>query len=320
MAHRHRRGRASLTEIDPTTLIRSSPQSGPSGIHRDVGALRPRSRGNERKEAHSIGMFSLQVDRMAKPTTSDYTRGALYGLAAVCIWAGFIVVSRLGVRTSLTPWDVAAIRFAVAGLLLLPYALKKGLALDRLGWLGVAAIVTGCGAPMVLLVNSGLLFAPAAHAGALFPGVMPLMVAILAAVILKEGFTLQKSVGLALIAAGAVGIVGGTGRDRHRAERRPRAVSRGGAGLGRLHGRHAARAARRPPCRHHRRGRLARALSAGLRVDRGRPRLQRAALRYCASGRGAGRADRHRGAAPLWTHGRPARRHAARLSSPSLRQ
>ena len=63
---------------------------------------------------------------MAKPTTSDYTRGALYGPRAVCIWAGFIVVSRLGVRTSLTPGDVAAIRFAVAGSLLLPYALKKG--------------------------------------------------------------------------------------------------------------------------------------------------------------------------------------------------
>jgi drug/metabolite transporter (DMT)-like permease len=148
---------------------------------------------------------------MAKPTTSNYTRGALYGLAAVCIWAGFIVVSRLGVRTSLTPWDVAAIRFAVAGLLLLPYAMRQGLALDRLGWLGVAAIVAGCGAPMVLLVNAGLLFAPAAHAGALFPGVTPLMVAILAAAILKEAFTIQKSVGLVLIAAGAVGIVCGTG-------------------------------------------------------------------------------------------------------------
>ena len=142
---------------------------------------------------------------MANPTTSDYARGALYGLAAVCIWAGFIVVSRLGVRSSLTPWDVAAIRFAVAGLLLLPYAMRKGLALDRLGWVGVGAIVTGCGAPMVLLVNAGLLFAPAAHAGALFPGVMPLMVAILAAAILKEAFTLQKSVGLVLIAAGALG-------------------------------------------------------------------------------------------------------------------
>jgi drug/metabolite transporter (DMT)-like permease len=145
------------------------------------------------------------------PTTSAYTRGALYGLAAVCIWAGFIVVSRLGVRTSLTPWDVAAIRFAVAGSLLLPYAMSKGLALERLGWIGLACIVVGCGAPMVLLVNAGLLFAPAAHAGALFPGVMPLMVAILAAAILKEAFTIQKRVGFVLIVTGAVGIVWGTG-------------------------------------------------------------------------------------------------------------
>src|SRR5260370_33530605 len=122
-------------------------------------------------------MFSLQVDRMAKPTTSDYTRGALYGLAAVCIWAGFIVVSRLGVRTSLTPWDVAAVRFAVAGLLLLPYALKKGLALDRLGWLGVAAIAAGCGAPMGLPVDVGLPFGAAAHYGAPCPGVMPRILA-----------------------------------------------------------------------------------------------------------------------------------------------
>jgi drug/metabolite transporter (DMT)-like permease len=68
------------------------------------------------------------IKRMLQPTISEYTRGALCGFAAVCIWAGFIVVSRLGVRTSLTPWDIAAIRFAVAGSLLLPYALRKGLA------------------------------------------------------------------------------------------------------------------------------------------------------------------------------------------------
>lgn len=141
-------------------------------------------------------------------TTSNYFRGALYGLSAVCIWAAFIVVSRLGVRTSLTPWDIAAIRFAVAGTFLLPYLRRRGLALDRLGWTGFAAIAIGCGAPMVLLVNAGLLFAPASHAGALFPGVMPLMVAILAAAILKEAFTPQKTGGLILIVLGAVGIVG----------------------------------------------------------------------------------------------------------------
>ena len=60
--------------------------------------------------------------------TSNYLRGVLYGLSAVCIWAAFIVVSRLGVRTSLTPLDVAAIRFGVAGVLLLPYLLNRGLA------------------------------------------------------------------------------------------------------------------------------------------------------------------------------------------------
>jgi drug/metabolite transporter (DMT)-like permease len=82
---------------------------------------------------------------MESPIKSAYTRGAIYGLAAVCIWGAFIVVSRLGVRTSLPPWDVAAIRFSVAGVILLPYLAKKGLALDRLGWTGVTAIVAGFG-------------------------------------------------------------------------------------------------------------------------------------------------------------------------------
>jgi drug/metabolite transporter (DMT)-like permease len=147
---------------------------------------------------------------MQNPTTSEYTRGALYGVAAVSIWASFIVVARLGLRTSLTPWDIAAIRFGVASSLLLPYAASKGLALKRLGWRGLVAIVIGCGAPMVLLANAGLLFAPAAYAGALFPGVTPLMVAILAAAILKEAFTSQKQVGCALIMIGVIGIVWGT--------------------------------------------------------------------------------------------------------------
>src|SRR5882757_7016543 len=97
---------------------------------------------------------------------AEYLRGALYGVAAVTIWSGWIVVARLGLRSSLTPWDIAALRFGVAGLLLLPYVVRKGIAVERLGWIGLAAIVLGGGAP-VLLANAGLLFAPAAHAGAL---------------------------------------------------------------------------------------------------------------------------------------------------------
>jgi drug/metabolite transporter (DMT)-like permease len=142
----------------------------------------------------------------------QYLRGSLYGLAAVSIWSGWIVVARLGLRTSLTPWDIAAMRFGVAGLLLLPYVFNKGLAFDRLGWVGLAAIVLGGAAP-VFLANSGLLFAPVAHAGALFPGVMPLMVAFLAAALLREKFTATKQLGFAFILAGVLAIVWGSGSE-----------------------------------------------------------------------------------------------------------
>src|SRR4030088_77958 len=148
---------------------------------------------------------------MSNPTSAEYTRGALCGLGAACIWAGWIVVARLGLRTSVTPWDIAALRFGVGGLLLLPYLWRKGLAIERLGWIGLAALVLGCGAPMVLLVNAGLLFAPAAHAGALFSGVVPLMVVLLAAPILHEPFTSSKRIGLVLVSLGVIGIVWSTG-------------------------------------------------------------------------------------------------------------
>jgi drug/metabolite transporter (DMT)-like permease len=137
----------------------------------------------------------------------DYIRGALFGLAAVGIWSGWILASRLGIKTNLTPWDIAAIRFAVAGPILLPCLLKKGLAVDRLGWVGLAAILSGGGAPMVLVANAGLVFAPAAHAAALYTGTIPLQVAILAALLLGERFTVWKRLGFALILMGVLGIV-----------------------------------------------------------------------------------------------------------------
>lgn len=148
---------------------------------------------------------------MSKPTTAEYIRGSFYGLAAVGIWASWILAVRLGIRTSLKPWDIVAIRFAVAGLILLPYLLKKGLALDRLGRLGLAAILLGGGAPTVLISYGGLLFAPAAHAASLFTALIPLCVSIVAAVVLGEAFTVAKRIGLVLIVTGVLGIVWGAG-------------------------------------------------------------------------------------------------------------
>src|SRR5258708_28909638 len=100
-------------------------------------------------------------------TNASYAKGALFGLAAVSLWAGNIVVAGLGLRSSLTPWDITAIRFAVAGLVLLPFLVRRGLALDRLGWLGVAAPVPGR-APTVMLATAGPPFSPSSPSCALF--------------------------------------------------------------------------------------------------------------------------------------------------------
>lgn len=148
---------------------------------------------------------------MSQSSPSEYIRGSLYGLGAVGIWASWILAVRLGIRTSLTPWDITAIRFGVAGLILLPYLLKKGLAVDRLGWMGLAAIMLGGGAPLVLASYGGLVFAPAAHAASLFTALIPLYVAIVAAVVLGEAFTVAKRIGLVLIVTGVLGIVWGAG-------------------------------------------------------------------------------------------------------------
>jgi drug/metabolite transporter (DMT)-like permease len=143
-----------------------------------------------------------------QPGRGTYLKGAVYGLAAVSIWAGWSVMTRLAVTTSLDAWDVAALRFGVAGVLLAPVVARRGLARERLGWFGLAVLIAGVGAPYVLVAAGGLQFAPASDQGALNPGCMPLFVALLAVLVLGETLSAAQKSGLWLIAAGALVIVG----------------------------------------------------------------------------------------------------------------
>jgi drug/metabolite transporter (DMT)-like permease len=141
--------------------------------------------------------------------SARFALGALCIVATVAIWAGWYVVIRLGLTSSrLDVQDLAALRFGVAGLLLLPVAWSRGLALDRLGWPGVLAIVLGGGAPFALLVGAGLVYAPVSHASALTQGTVPLTVGIVAAIVLRERMTAAGLVGYALILVGAL-MIGG---------------------------------------------------------------------------------------------------------------
>jgi drug/metabolite transporter (DMT)-like permease len=149
------------------------------------------------------------------PTNTTYLKGAAFGFAAASIWAGWSAMTRLAVTTNLDALDVAALRFGVAGILLAPVVVQRGFARDRLGWLGLAVMIVGIGAPYVLVAAGGLRFAPASDQGALNPGCMPLFVALIAGITLSERILIARRIGLALIFAGALVIMVGHAIDRN---------------------------------------------------------------------------------------------------------
>lgn len=93
-----------------------------------------------------------------------------FGLLSALIWGAWPVLSRFGVQKTLSPYDIAALRFMVAGLILLPFVLKKGT--GTLGLPKTLVLTLGQGIPHVLLGIIGLAYAPAGHAGVLIPSAM----------------------------------------------------------------------------------------------------------------------------------------------------
>jgi drug/metabolite transporter (DMT)-like permease/DNA-binding beta-propeller fold protein YncE len=111
---------------------------------------------------------------MSAETSESSVAGAAYGVLASLIWGGFPAITKLSMAShALTAWDVTALRFATAGLLVLPLFLRNGLGALTLGRALLLAV--GAGAPYVLLTAGGLAFAPAAHMGVITPSCMLLV-------------------------------------------------------------------------------------------------------------------------------------------------
>jgi drug/metabolite transporter (DMT)-like permease len=103
---------------------------------------------------------------------------------------------------ALDAWDVTALRFGVAGVLLLPLLARRGLEQLRLG--PALFLACGAGAPYVLLTAGGLAFAPAAHMGVITPSCMLLCSTLGSRLILREPLTGARVAGALAIAAGIV--------------------------------------------------------------------------------------------------------------------
>ena len=93
----------------------------------------------------------------------------------VVIWSGFNIVSRFGVKSALTPFDIVAIRFGVSGMLLLPWFIFRRRSMT---WLQLLILTAFGGIGYALFVYSGFALAPAAHAGILVNGGIPFATAL----------------------------------------------------------------------------------------------------------------------------------------------
>ncbi|NQV43481.1 MAG: DMT family transporter [Rhodospirillales bacterium] len=159
---------------------------------------------------------SLPLDSQAGPTADKVIAGVVYGALAALVWGISPVMIRLGVTGALDPYDLVALRFVVCGVILLPLVVRRGMA--GLGWGVVLAMVAGAGAPFILLMAGGLMFAPAGHAGIIIPSIMLSCSMIGGWVVLGERPNAKRFIGYGVILAGIglvglEGLAGGSGPD-----------------------------------------------------------------------------------------------------------
>jgi len=143
------------------------------------------------------------------PSASNTSSGPLlFGYLLACglvvVWTGWVLVSRFGSQQTLTIWDIVALRFGIAALVILPLAfIWKASRLP----LHKAALIIVCFGPVyALFVFGGFTYAPAAHAGVLMNGMLPMITTLIGMLVLNEWPTRGRVVGIVLILIGSVAI------------------------------------------------------------------------------------------------------------------
>lgn len=126
--------------------------------------------------------------------------GICCALLSVLLFSSFTLASRLGLSSRLNLMDLAALRFGIGGILLLPILLRRGL--RGVGWDHAAALALFGGLGFALLAYTGFSLAPAVHGAVLLHGTLPLFTyALLGATSARNGSG-PRPTGALLIGAG----------------------------------------------------------------------------------------------------------------------
>jgi drug/metabolite transporter (DMT)-like permease len=134
--------------------------------------------------------------------TSPSRSGYFFAAGAVLIWSGFVLVARMGGTSVLNTFDITALRFGVAAVILLPlWIFWKRVPLFNKTVLSLA--LTG-GIGYSTVVYFAFNYAPAAHGAVLVSGLLPFFVPLIAFVVLKEPLRRNLRIALPVIALGII--------------------------------------------------------------------------------------------------------------------
>lgn len=136
--------------------------------------------------------------------TGTLRMGYALALVVVALWAGFVLVSRLGGTGTLQPADIAALRFGTATLVLAPvWLFWRRVPLFNLRMLALALVG---GVAYSLTVYSGFRLAPVSHGALLVSGMLPFTMALWVWLVLGEQPSPQMRRGLLLIGTGVAAL------------------------------------------------------------------------------------------------------------------
>ena len=124
-------------------------------------------------------------------------RAHLACMLIVCIWSGWITISRYGVHSSLQPADITLLRYVTALIFVSPLILKHRW--SKFSIPQYLLVGLGIGFPYTMASFYGLQELKAAHAGVLVNGMLPIFGAIAAWFVLSQSVSRIRYIAIAII-------------------------------------------------------------------------------------------------------------------------
>ena len=124
-----------------------------------------------------------------------------------------MILSSYSVRGTLLAYDITALRFGVAGLVLLPVLIKKGLRIGPYGVLGGLLLAAMMGAPYNTIAIMGMKYAPVSHAAGIINTTLLCITTLIGIYFLREKTSGIKLAGIALSIIGIACLLDAKGND-----------------------------------------------------------------------------------------------------------